>query len=443
MAGRAGALNDHKFRLELLCAALARRRRLLSAAAAAAASSMPSGQGPQGAKPKPHWQSFSWGAHVGRLTESQFKLRYRLTVDGFYRLVDMMRPDLEVKDEARARLAKWGEVVEVETKLAMALRFLAGGDVLDLQLIYDVSKGYVYNCLWRVVDSINKHMKVSFPLHDQSKLLRLEAEFRAASRSQVWSGQVGAVDGVHFPMQAPTLKDVKDPLKYYVARKGEYAILCMAVCDAARRFTFWDMSQIPTTHDSLAWAASKLGRAVAAGKLPQPFFMNGDSAFALSPSMIVPSGFHDVFDFEQSSNRMPIECAFGILIQRFAVLYRPLRVDFERRAPLIAACMHLHNFCITERIADESVDVNGITMVQPNRWAKTPIFDRDGAPTDHLDIERGEPERRITTSNARTVTRDRLIAAIEDAGLERPGVLPPHMNRRKKRGKKRKAQSRA
>ena len=113
MAGRAGALNDDKFRLELLCAALARRRRLLSAAAAAAASSMPSGQGPQGAKPKPHWQSFSWEAHVGRLTESQFKLRYRLTVDGFYRLVDMMRPDLEVKDEARARRAKWGAVVEV------------------------------------------------------------------------------------------------------------------------------------------------------------------------------------------------------------------------------------------------------------------------------------------------------------------------------------------
>lgn len=371
-----------------------------------------------------------------RLTESEFKLRYRLTVDGFHKLVEILRPRLAVKADniPKAKAAKWGQLVEVETKVAIALRFMAGGCPLDLKLIYDVGLNYVYTCLWAVVDAINEAFHLTFPLRDLQRLKQLEAEFRAISRKQAWSGQVGAVDGVHFPMQAPTLDDVRDPLKYYVARKAEYALLCMAVCDAARRFTFWDISQTPQTHDSLAWAASELGKAVDAGELPAPFFINADAAFALSPSIVTPSGIDDAFDFEQSSNRMPIECAFGMLIQRFGCLYRPLRVEFARRAPLISACMHLHNFCITERITDDTVHVNGITRIQPSRWAQSPIFDLDGAPVDHLDIVRGPPVRAVTAS-ARTVTRDRLIAAIHNAGLERPHVLPPHMHRRTKRGK--------
>lgn len=75
---------------------------------------------------------------------------------------------------------------------------------------------------WWVVDAVNERIKVEFPLKDPQKLARLEAEFRAHSRQGVWSGQVGAVDGVHFPMLAPTKDDVNDPLKYYVQRKHCY-----------------------------------------------------------------------------------------------------------------------------------------------------------------------------------------------------------------------------
>eukprot|EP00965_Chrysotila_dentata_P175292 5786274-Pleurochrysis_carterae.AAC.1 len=32
---------------------------------------------------------------------------------------------------------------------------------------------------------------------------------------------------------------------------------------------------------------------------------------------------------------MPIECAFGILVRRFGVFWRPLAVRFDRRAKLI------------------------------------------------------------------------------------------------------------
>ena len=84
------------------------------------------------------------------------------------------------------------------------------------------------------------------------RVKELEADFRAASRGGCWEGQVGAIDGVHFAMRAPSKKDVPDPMKYFVAGKDEYAILCIAVCDAHRRFTSYDISKSATTHDSSA-----------------------------------------------------------------------------------------------------------------------------------------------------------------------------------------------
>ena len=42
---------------------------------------------------------------------------------------------------------------------------------------------------------------------------------------------MAAIDGAHFGMQAPSNSDVDNPLKYHVARKDEYALLMIAMCD--------------------------------------------------------------------------------------------------------------------------------------------------------------------------------------------------------------------
>jgi hypothetical protein len=55
--------------------------------------------------------------------------------------------------------------------------------------------------------------------------------------------------------------------------------------------------------------SNQLGQAIEAGEFPEGYFLNGDSAFVLSNSMIVPTGLAEFqnFDFEQSSNHMAIE----------------------------------------------------------------------------------------------------------------------------------------
>ena len=124
--GEALARATQRFKEELFLAAHARRRRVLACAAL-----LCSGKGPQGEKTAPTWEPFSWAKHMNRLSEKDFKLRYRVTVDAFYKLLDEyhMRQDLTTKDDYHAKLTKWGTVVEAETKLAMGLRFLAGGEM--------------------------------------------------------------------------------------------------------------------------------------------------------------------------------------------------------------------------------------------------------------------------------------------------------------------------
>ena len=157
-------------------------------------------------------------------------------------------------------------------RLAIVLRFLAGGETVDLATIYHVTRKEVYNTIWRGVDAINKELEMPEDLWDDPvKLGVMEAQFRSKSRAPSWVGQVGAVDGCHFKTKNPGVK-VPNPRDYFVARKAEYALLATAVCDNDRRFTYWDISCTPTTHDSTAWAQCSLGIRVAERGLPGPFF---------------------------------------------------------------------------------------------------------------------------------------------------------------------------
>lgn len=423
-----------------VAAIVAKRRRV--AAAAAVAIIAEADKPPKRCQKYKDPQPFRWATHVERFTEAEFRKRYRLDHTSFVALLNKLRGHFEHKEGTMqaegAKHAKNGVVIEAETQLAIALRFFAGGDYSDLAIIYHVSGRYVFDCVWRVVDAINAVFKAEFPIDNLEKLTILEAEFRAASRDGIWKGQVACLDGIHVSTISPSNEDVMDPRRYHVARKDKYALLCMALCDSARRFLWWDMSHSPTTHDSLAFMATPLGVRLANGDLPSDFFINGDAAFTLSNWMITPSGRpdHDDFDFFQSSNRMHIECAFGVLLHRWGVLWRPLRVAFHRRAPLLSALMHLHNYCIDRKLeVDGEVPIlNGVGEVQPNRWQRAPVFDREGRPVKHLaKVLRGEKQKPDKTER-----RDALVHAIEKAGLKRPPQRTGMLRKtRGQRGKKR------
>lgn len=376
--------------------------------------------------------AFSWAVHVRSLTHEEFRARYRLTYDAFCSLLQLISNDLHLNEKQHQSVQNaWGGVehglpIPPEVRLAVCLRMCAGASHHDLQEIYKIKASSVYSCLWRCIDAINMYIPITFPAEDIDKLKELEVGFRAKSDQGVWKGCVGCIDGVHFKMRRPSLDEAPNPMRYYVARKAEYALLCMAICDVKRRFIYYSIEMASTTHDSLAWGASDLGAKINQHGLPYPFFLNGDSAFSCSNSMVVPTGTDPDFDFVQSSNRMAIECAFGMLVKRWGILWRSLVCDFDKRAPLIGALMRLHNWCIDYNVPEyeplTSQRDPSIALLQPDsrRWCKQPVFDKHGRPVQMLNTCNMAPPP--CTSSSKSVVRDMLIENVHSLGLKRPAL---------------------
>lgn len=182
--------------------------------------------------------------------------------------------------------------------------------------------------------------------------------------------------------------------------------------------------QVSTSHDSTAWTASKLGAQVDSGELPAPYFLMGDNAFVLSNSMVVPSGtsVDDAFDHYQSSQRMPIECSFGILVRRWGVLWRALEVRFDRRAATVGACMRLHNFCINHSIGFDLQERGRYGELQPGRWDVTPKIDKDGRPVEYLRsrFQHSGQEPQPNPTDQANYRRIFLKARVQENALQRP-----------------------
>ena len=82
-------------------------------------------------------------------------------------------------------------------------------------------------------------------------------------------------------------------MRYHVQRKGNFELLCIAICDAHRRFLYYDTSHEARSHDSLAWKGSALGAKIDSEGLPDDFFLN---SFTCTSSMVTPMKDSD-FDF--------------------------------------------------------------------------------------------------------------------------------------------------
>ena len=99
---------------------------------------------------------------------------------------------------------------------------------------------------------------------------------------------------------------------------------------------------------------------------------------------------------------LPCLAAFGILIMTWGVLWRPLGVLFERRAPLVSACIILHNLRVDAGIPEPEYrkrTVEGIRTddtgrqftakweeweVVPGEWVVPPVGPPPCTPCCHL-----------------------------------------------------------
>ena len=160
---------------------------------------------------------------------------------------------------------------------------------------------------------------------DEQKLRRLSVKF-AESRphSNPLPGCIGALDGIQVVIEKSRAD--MNSLHFY-SRKGFYALTVQAIVDSDYRFFSCSSLTVGSAHDALAFRLSSINHFLEAGKLPKGFWIASDEAYRVSDYIIIPfsrstaSLYQDGFNFFQSSHRLHVEQAFGILNNRWGILW--------------------------------------------------------------------------------------------------------------------------
>ena len=317
------------------------------------------------------------------LGSSYFRRAYRMSLDCFYRLHAILLPHIIVASDGWYKYKKAGGrtggnylpppipngAVSTSVRLASAIRYFAGGSAYDIAVIFGISYCTVIANVWIVVQAINNtpQFYISYP-ESLDAQREIAAGFERASTPKI-NNCAGAIDGILIWMQKPSLAEARasgiDQKKYLCGRKHKFGLNCQAVADS--RGQFLDVSIIygGSTADCLAFEGSDLYKRLENGLMKKdfngqhPYVLFGDNAYLNSSYMATPypnvannpaHKSNDKYNFYHSQLRIRVECAFGMLVQRWGLLRSamPRNISVRRVIAMVNALMKLHNYCIND-----------------------------------------------------------------------------------------------
>ncbi|GBN84796.1 hypothetical protein AVEN_212124-1 [Araneus ventricosus] len=170
---------------------------------------------------------------------------------------------------------------------------------------------------------------------------------------------IGALDGKHVVLQAPVNSGTE-----FHNYKSHFSIVLFALVDGNYSFMFADVGSQGRISDSGVFQATKLHSMLKENTLgiplPEelpgrsmkiPYFLAGDSAFALSENLMKPypgdfaKGTRQrIFNYRLSRARRVVENAFGISSAVFRVLRKPMLLEPETAELIVMTVILLHNY---------------------------------------------------------------------------------------------------
>lgn len=251
-----------------------------------------------------HWFNNS----VRRMSPAEFKRHYRMTPTSFEKLLSLLEPHLE-------RGAGGRTPIPDDLALAVVLWRLANhGGIREAATQHGVADSSVSRFTDMFCDAIIDvltPMYLQFPTHATRERLS-----NAFARSRGFPGAVGAVDGTYIPLFERPPGDASS----YINRHHEFSIVCQAVTDADENFLHVFIGMPGSTHDSRTFRWSGVGELMQSRFARGTAWLLGDSAYQLSPWMIVPYRDNGAlsrpdrhFNFMHSSTRLACEHTFGKL----------------------------------------------------------------------------------------------------------------------------------
>jgi hypothetical protein len=207
----------------------------------------------------------------------------------------------------------------------------------------------VCNTLWDLLKS------EFIPQPTEEKWREIAHGFKKAAH---FPNCLGAVDGKHVRvMRFPHSGSMN--LNY----KGYFSIVLMAIADSDYTFTYIDVGAYGKDCDSSVFQSTTFFKLMVSKKLnippPSPlhatssedfpFVLVGDEAFSLSENLMRPYGGHSltekkrVFNYRLCRARRYVECAFGILCNKWRIFHRASNVSKQFTKDIVKACVILHN----------------------------------------------------------------------------------------------------
>ena len=144
--------------------------------------------------------------------------------------------------------------------------------------------------------------------------------------------------------------------------------------------------------------------------------------------------YDDAYNFYISQLRITIERAFGVLVHRWSILWRPTTCPLAKVSPLVMCLCRLHNFCIdvNERDAMRSTEEDASFSVRYMDALHNRVDNCISSDSNLISLERGRPtallhggshffdapRNRLPENNE--CPMDKMIQQVKNQNLERP-----------------------
>jgi hypothetical protein len=388
-----------------------------------------------------------------QLGPTLFKRAYRMKYHSFKKLARMLHHGI-IRFSVKNRFVKNYRYVPngpitTSVRLACALRYFAGASIYDIMTTYCLGHTDTFKSIWYVVDAINAHpdFQISYPTgHNEQRAIAEGFRNKSAANFDCCAG---AIDGILIWIHKPTDEDCQkagcSSGKFFCGRKHKYGLNCQAVCDSRGRFLDISIVYPGSTSDCLAFEGMSLFDKLERGILAPGLCFFGDLAYLNSIFMATPfsgvsGGTKDAYNYYHSQVRIRIECAFGMLTHRWAILRSaiPMGISLKKTIALVIALAKLHNYCIDEKdevvppvsaVDELRIEIRGgipletTPMSSGGESIPRQLID-GGNHFDDMDQARRRSRVRQYRSQAQAINqqlpRDRLHDLVAEANLCRP-----------------------
>ena len=207
-----------------------------------------------------------------------------------------------------------------ETKLTVTIRIHAGGDPLDIGLIFDISSNYCKTIMYEVIEewiipSKIGDINMNAYMEDEEAVSRVSKGF-SQRLNGVLTGAIGAIDGWLVKIIRPSWRfnRVRNTIAFFHC-KGFYEMNLQCVVDHDKKVLWASIYQKGGSHDSSAFRETKLYKKFkkkADWLHEKRFYILADSAYTIESFIIPPYALakskspEDNFNFYQSITRITV-----------------------------------------------------------------------------------------------------------------------------------------